>query len=176
MTPACRTLALGLAAAAVAAAIGMPGCARPSDEAAIRAFLETAVSRAERRDVRGLMELFAADYRDFEGRDPAATEKLVEGYLGRYHGLVIHLLGSRVGEVAPEGSATVECEVALSHGAAEVLRKLVRFAGEYYRFTFEVRKTAPGTWRFTSGAWESIDLGELFPESLEVLRKLFPGL
>ncbi len=30
--------------------------------------------------------------------------------------------------------------------------------------------------RFTYAEWESIGLSELFPESLEILRKLFPNL
>jgi hypothetical protein len=63
----------------------------------------------------------------------------------------------------------------MSHGAAEVLRKLIRFTGEYYRFRIDLRKTGPVEWRFVYAEWESIGLDGLFPESLEILRKLFPG-
>ena len=167
---------LALLAVAAAAALGMPRCGKPSDETVIRAVIEDSVSRAGRRDVEGLMGPFAPDYRDFEGRDPAATRRLVTEYLDRYHGVVIHLLGARVGAVDPDGTAEVECEVSLSHGAAEVLRQLIRYAGEYYRFKLELRKTGPGLWRYSYAEWRTIDLTELFPESLAVLKKLFPGL
>ncbi|MGB8959378.1 MAG: hypothetical protein WCC00_10275 [Candidatus Aminicenantales bacterium] len=166
------------AAAAVLAAVILSGqaCGKPSDESAVRALLEESVARAEKKDARGLMEFFAPEYVDFEGRDPAGTLSLITDYLDRYRGIVIHLLGARVGDVGADGRASVECEVSLSHGAAEVLRKLIRFTGEYYRFRFDLRKAGRGEWRFTYAEWQSIGLTELFPESLAVLKKLFPGL
>jgi hypothetical protein len=164
------------AAGLVLAGILAMSCGRPSDENSIRALLKDASSLAEKRDLAGLMELFAADYRDFQGRGVAATRLLIADYLDRYHGLVVHLLGVRLGEIGSEGTASLECEIVLSHGAAEVLRRLVRVAGEYYHFRMEVRRTAPGEWRFASAAWESVGLDELFPESLRILRELFPGL
>jgi hypothetical protein len=39
-----------------------------------------------------------------------------------------------------------------------------------------VRRTEPSDWRFAAAEWESIGLEDLFPESLDILRKLFPGL
>ena len=151
-------------------------CGGPSDETRIRGLLEEATVRAEKRDVAGLRELFAAEYRDFQGRDADGTLRLVKDHLDRYRGVVIHLLGARLGEIGTDGVASVECEIAMSHGAAEVLRKLIRFTGEYYRFRMEVRRTGPAEWRFTYAEWESIGLEGLFPESLDILRKLFPGL
>ncbi len=171
-----RPVGLALLIVALAAGLGAPRCGRPSDESVILDMIEGSVARAERKDVQGLMALFASDYRDFEGRDAAATLRLVTDYLDRYPGVVIHLLGARVGAVGQDGLAEVECEVALSHGAAEVFRKLIRYAGEYYRFRLEVRKTGPGLFRYTYAEWRSIDLTGLFPESLQVLKKLFPGL
>ena len=166
------------AAASILAAVVLLGqaCGKPSDESAIRALLEESVARAEKKDARGLMQSFAPDYVDFEGRDTAGTLRLITDYLDRYQGIVIHLLGARVGDVGPDGRASVECEVSLSHGAAEVLRKLIRYTGEYYRFRFDLRKTGRAEWRFTYAEWQSIGLTELFPESLAVLKKLFPGL
>ena len=122
------------------------------------------------------MELFAPDYRDFQGRDAAGTLDLVTDYLDHYRGVVIHLLGVRTGGIDPRGTASVECDVSLSPGAAEVLRKLIRYTGEYYRFKVDLRKTGPGAWRFTYAEWESLGLAELFPESLDLLKELFPGL
>jgi len=163
-------------AAALAFLGALTACGAPSDESRIRGLLKEAAARAERRDVAGLMVLFTPDYRDARGRDGAATARLVQDYLDRYRGVVVHLLGARIGEVRGDGTAAVACEVALSHGAAEVLRKLIRFTGEYYRFRIEVRRTGASDWGFTSAEWESIGLEDLFPESLDLLRKLFPGL
>jgi hypothetical protein len=163
-------------AAALVLAAALAACGSPSDETRIRGLLKEAAARAEKRDVPGLLELFAPDYRDFQGRDREATGHLVQDYLDSYRGVVVHLLGARIGEAVPDGTAAVECEIALSHGAAEVLRKLIRFTGDYYRFRIAVRRTGPSEWRLASAEWESIGLGELFPESTAILRKLFPGL
>ncbi len=164
------------AAAALAASVVLvPACSRPSDEAVIRGLLSDAAARAEKRDMAGLMELFAPDYRDFQGRDRDGAQRLVSGYLEHFRGIVIHLLGTRVGPIGPDGTASVEFEVALSHGAAEALRRLVRYAAECYHFRVDLRRFGPGAWRLTYAEWESVDGTGLFPESLEVLRKLFPG-
>lgn len=163
-------------AAALALLGALTACGAPSDESRIRGLLKEAAARAEKRDVARLMELFTPEYRDARGRDRAATARLVQDDLDRYRGVVVHLLGARIGEVRGDGTAAVECEIAVSHGAAEVLRKLIRLTGEYYRFRIEVRRTGASDWGFASAEWESIGLEDLFPESLDLLRKLFPGL
>jgi hypothetical protein len=160
----------------MAACLGAAACAKPSEEARARALLERAASLAEKREVAGLAELFLPDYEDFEGRDKAGTVRLVGDYLAGYRGVVIHVLGVRFKEIGPDGRADVECEIALSHGAAEVLRKLLRVGSEYFRFRFELRKDEAGAWRFFYAEWEEIGLYELLPESLDILRKLFPDL
>jgi hypothetical protein len=166
-----------LAAMAIAlAGLLALSCGKPSEETLIRDVIREAAARAEDRDVAGLRGLFAADYRDFQGRDADGTIRLVRDHLDRYRGVVIHLLGARLGEIGTDGVVSVECEIAMSHGAAEVLRKLIRFTGEYYRFRIDLRRSGPGEWRFTYAEWESIGLEGLFPESLDILRKLFPGL
>jgi hypothetical protein len=175
MRPAVRTLA-ALTLAAVFVCLFAGSCGRASEEIRIRELLERAAARAEKRDIAGLAGLFAADYRDFEGRDKDGTVRLVTDYLDRYRGVVVHVLGVHPGAIGPDGRAEVTCEVALSHGAAEVLRKLVRIGSEYYRFQFDLRKDAAGEWRFAYAAWESIALSDLLPESLDILRKLFPDL
>lgn len=169
---------LALAAALSAAVICLLAvlCKGPSDEARIRSHIEGAASLAEKRDVEGLMSLFAPDYGDFEGRDKDGTVRLVTDYLDRYRGVVVHVLGIRLGEIGPDGRVDVECEIALSHGAAEVLRKLVRVGSEYYRFEFILRKDGAGEWAFAFAEWEAIGLPDLFPESLGILKKIFPDL
>jgi hypothetical protein len=169
-----RAVTVSLAAAAVG--LFAWGCGRPSEEARIREFLEDSAALAEKRDVDGLMDLFDPGYADFEGRDKAGTVRLITEYLDQYRGVVVHVLGVHPGTIGTDGRAEVECEVALSHGAAQLLRRLIRVGSEYYRFRFNLRKNEAGEWRFAYAEWESIGLAELFPESLEVLRKLFPNL
>jgi hypothetical protein len=152
------------------------GCGTPSDEARVKEFLKKSVALAEKREVGAMMENFSPDYSDFEGRDKAGAERLIGDYLGRFRGIVIHLLSSRVDEPGPDGRVAVECEMSFSHGAAEVLRKLIRYTGEYYRFRFDLDKAGKGEWRFAYAEWQSVDLLDLFPESREILRKLFPDL
>jgi len=167
-------LAAALAIAAVCAAA--MSCGAPSDEARIRGLLKESVAAAERKDTDALRSSFAPDYADFEGRDMEGTLRLITDHLDRYRGAVIHLLGSRLEAIDPDGRASMTCEVSLSHGAAEVLRKLIRITGEYYRFRIDLRKTADREWRFVYAEWRSIGLPDLFPESLAILKKLFPGL
>lgn len=164
------------ALAAVVAGLLAGSCRRPSEETRVRELLERAAALAEKRDVDGLAGLFAADYQDFEGRDKAGTVRLITDHLSRYRGVVVHVLGVHPGTIGADGRTDVACEVALSHGAAQVLRRLVRLGNEYYRFRFDLRKDGAGGWRFVYGEWESIALTDLFPESLSILRKLFPDL
>ncbi len=164
------------AAALALTALLSAACGRPSDESRVRGLLERAAALAEKKDAAGLGDLFAPDYRDFQGRDAEGTLRLITGYLDRYSHIVIHLLAVRVGDVGPDGRASVECEVSLSHGAAEVLRRLIRYSGEYYGFRMAVRREGAKDWRFTAAEWQPIGLAELSPEALAVLKKLFPGL
>jgi hypothetical protein len=152
------------------------GCGTPSEEARIKEFLKKSVALAENRELGALMERFSPDYSDLEGRDKANTERLIADYLEGFRGIVIHLLSARVDGPGPGGRAAVECEMSFSHGAAEVLRKLIRYTGEFYRFRFDLIRTGDGEWRFAYAEWRPVDLLDLFPESREILRKLFPGL
>ncbi len=171
--PASRRAAAWAMAIAVLLA---PACGGgPSVEARVRAVLEEAVSRANARDAAGLAALCAPDYADFEGRDAARTVELLRGHFERYRGIVVHLLGARIGGAEPDGLLPVECDVSLSHGAAQVLRRLIRSAGVLYRFRLGLRPGPGDGWRVVSAAWEEVGPAGLFPESLGVLKELFPG-
>jgi hypothetical protein len=156
-----------------AAAVLVSSCGPASEEARLRAFLKETVALAEKRDLAGVMARVAEDYSDFEGRNKAATEGLVREYFRRT-GIVIHLLGIRVEPAGTDGQAAVEAEALLSSGAAEVFRKLIRLAGECYRFEVRLAKAPDSRWRITWARWEAVPLSDLFPESLTVLKKLFP--
>lgn len=153
-----------------------PGCGgRPSVEARVRGVLEEAVRRANARDAAGLTALCAPDYADFEGRDAARTRQLLQDHFERYRGIVVHLLGARIGGTEPDGLLPVECDVSLSHGAAQVLRRLIHSAGVLYRFRLGLRPGPGDGWRIATAAWEEVGPAGLFPESLGVLKELFPG-
>jgi hypothetical protein len=152
----------------------LPSCSAESDGAAIRKLMDRVGSLAEKKDLPGLFALITEDFADFEGRDRAGTEALVAEHFRRRYGIVVHLLHAEIGAIRPEGTATVEADVVLSSGGAEVLRKIVRFAGEFYKFKLELRKTPEG-WRVSRAEWAPADLNSLFPESLPVLREFFPG-
>jgi hypothetical protein len=165
-----------LALVLAAAGFFPSACGAPSEETRIKEFLKKSVAKAEAKQIGALMESFSPEYSDFEGRDKADTERLIVDYLGRFRGIVIHLLSARVDGPGPDGRAAVECEMSFSHGAAEVLRKLIRYTGEFYRFRFDLNKTGDGEWRFAYADWQSVSLTDLFPESLKILKELFPGL
>ncbi len=149
-------------------------CSSGSEEARIMKLMDRVGSLAEKKDLSGLLALLTDDYADFEGRDRAATEALVAEHFRRRYGIVVHLLHTEIGNVRSEGTATVETDVVLSSGGAEILRKIVRFAGEFYKFKLELRKT-PAGWRVGRAEWAPSALNDLFPESLPVLREFFPG-
>ena len=152
----------------------MAGCARVPDEEQVRQTVKGLAVRLEKRDLAGLIESVSPAYLDFEGRDRQGLRLLIEEYFRRYRGIVIHVLATRVELSGPEGSAVVEGDAVLSSGAAEVLRKAFRFLGEYYRFRLEMSKDS-GSWLVMYAEWREEAATDLFPESLPVLRKLFPG-
>jgi len=150
-------------------------CRQPTEEDRIAKFLRETISLAEKRDLAAVMDRLTDDYTDSEGRGRPATEALVRDYFRRT-GIVIHLLSVKVDAIEADGRASVRAEAMLSSGAAEVFRKLVRYAGDYYRFSLGLRKSPASTWQVESAAWESVPLSGLFPESLAVLKKLFPDI
>jgi len=165
-----RALIIGWAALLILAS-----CAHESEEARILKFMSRVGKLVEKKDQPGLLAVLTDDYTDFEGRDKKATEGLVGDYFRRRFGIVVHLLHTKVGDITAEGGASLETDVVLSSGGAEVLRKIVRFAGDFYRFKLDLRKTPEG-WRISRAEWEYLTLNDLFPESLPVLKKFFPDI
>jgi hypothetical protein len=110
---------------------------------------------------------------DFEGRDRGRTAAMVGEYFSRFRGIVIKVLASRI-EIGSKQKAEVEADVAFFSGAASAFRKMIGFSGENYRFKFAMQKK--GDWMIQGAQWEYIPLSGLFPESLLILRELFPDL
>ncbi len=149
-------------------------CSSGSEEARIARLMDRIGSLAEKRDLPGLLSHLTDDYADFEGRDRAATEALVAEHYRRRFGIVVHLLHTEIGDIRPGGTVVVEADVVLSSGGAELLRKIVPFAGEFYRFRLDLRR-AGDDWRVAGAEWALSSANGLFPESRPVLRDLFPG-
>jgi ketosteroid isomerase-like protein len=158
-----------------AAVLILTSCARESEEARILKLMSGLGKLVEKKDLSGLLAVLTDDYADFEGRDKKATKALVGDYFQRRFGIVMHLLHTKVGDIRQDGEASLETDVVLSSGGAEVLRKIIRFAGDFYRFKLELRKTPVG-WRISRAEWEYLSLNDLFPESLPILKKIFPGI
>jgi len=152
--------------------LSLGSCRRKTESEVIADMIAAMAAQAEKRDAAGLIAHLAGDYLDFENRDRAQTAAVIEEYFSRYRGIVIHVLSSRI---LLEGarSASLEIEVSLSSGAGQAFRKLVRFSGENYRFRCRLRKD--DRWLITDAGWEYVPVESLFPESLKILRELFPN-
>jgi hypothetical protein len=150
------------------------GCSPKNDRALILDFIERIGDRVEEKDTAGLMLFIDRDYKDFQNRGKKETEAIVRDYFRNYRGIVLHILGTRIDEIK-EGEASVQTEVVLSSGAAEVFRKLFKAFGDFYRFDLELRKTGP-EWRISYAKWQNIGLNDLSPEALSMLKKIFPGI
>lgn len=150
-------------------------CGRLPEEEQVKQAVGSMAAELEKRDIEKVMGSVSPSYHDFEGRDRQGLSLLIEDYFRRYRGIVIQVLATRVELSEPGGSAVVEGDAVLSSGAAEVLRKAFRFLGEYYRFRLEMAKDS-GSWLVRYAEWRELAAADLFPESLPVLRKLFPGI
>ncbi len=168
-----RAVLLGAATAVLLAAWLALCCRAKSDKEMIAAVLNDMTQRVENRDAAGLSAHLAEDYTDFEGRDRAATQAIAEEYFRRYRFIKTKVLSSRIA-MGEAGTATAEIDASLYSGVASALRKAVGFSGENYRVSCAFRKE--DKWRISEARWEYIPMEGLFPESLQVLRELFPGL
>jgi hypothetical protein len=147
-------------------------CHKISEEERLIDRFKAMADLAEDKDRAGIMAAISDGYADFEGRDKAATEEMIGGYFKSYRGIVLHVLSARVTDLQAD-EASLEADVTFSSGAAQVLRRLVRFAGEYYRITVRWVKEG-GEWMAAYAEWRSVGLDDLFPESRDKLQKILP--
>ncbi len=150
------------------------GCRKKSTAEVIHDRLENIIKLAEKKATDPLMECLTADYQDFELHGKSETQSLLNDHFRQFKGIVIHPLSFRLKNVLTD-RAQVELEIALSSGAAEVLRQLIPFSFENYRFMLNLRQDA-GNWVISYAEWKPIPLEELYPESLAVFKKLFPEM
>jgi hypothetical protein len=149
-------------------------CGEKSDKILILELMETAGQFIEEKDTVGLMSFIAEDYSDFRGRNKIETEGMVKSYFLDYQGIVTHVLSTKIDEITPL-EASIRKDVLVSSGGAQLFRKLVKFAGDYYRIKARLVKR-DGKWLLHYAEWEYISLDSLFPESLSILKKIFPNI
>jgi len=149
-------------------------CGEKTEEDLILELVKNIGKFAEKKDLDSLMMLLTEDYTDFEDRGKSETADMANGYFRQYRGIAINVLSTRIDEISlPE--ASVQTEIAFSSGAAKVFRKLIRVSLDNYRIKVKLRKEE-GQWRIQYAEWNYVTLNELFPESLSILKKIFPEL
>jgi hypothetical protein len=151
-----------------------PSCRQRTEQDDVLETIDSLVRLAENKDLEAIMAHFAENFADFEGRDRNGLRSLLSSYLNGRTGIVIHRLSSRIIDLSA-GRASLETELALSSGGAEVLRRLVRISPDIYRIRIDLAKVGK-RWLIDYAEWTSIGLTELFPESLRELKKIFPRI
>ncbi len=146
------------------------GCRQETEEQRILRLFDHLARLAEKKDLAGMMPAFAEDYSDFEGRDKADLRNLLNGYFSGRTGIVVHRLSAKVELEAGQSRATLQADIALSSGAAEAFRRLVRISPDLYRLKLEL-KEGPSGWLIRYAEWTSIDPTQLLPESLSLFKK-----
>jgi len=149
-------------------------CKEKTDEELIREMMEDVGEYAEKKDMSSIMINLADDYQDFEGRGKKQTQDLINKYFDSYRGIAINVLSTRIEEIRSI-EASIQTEVAFSSGVAKVFRKLVRYSTENYRLKIKLIKR-DDKWKIQYAEWTYVTLKELFPESLSILKKIFPDL
>jgi len=149
-------------------------CRKESETSGVLEAVTTLARLAEQKDIEAFMAAIGDDYSDFEGRDKAGLRVLLGGYFSGRTGLVVHRLGARVKFPEP-ARAALQTEVALSSGAAEALRRLVKISPDLYRLEVELIR-APDRWLVRYAEWRAVGVTEVLPESLGPLKVLLPNL
>ena len=149
-------------------------CQEKTDEELILQMMDDVGKYAEKKDMASIMMNLADDYHDFEGRGKKETQDMINKYYERYRGIAINVLSSRIDQIQSQ-EASIQTEVAFSSGAAKVFRKLIRYSTENYRLKIKLIKRND-RWQIQYAEWRYVTLNELFPESLSILRKIFPDL
>lgn len=159
---------------AIVLSLIFPSCTKPkTEEENIKALMKAAGRFIEKKEIDDLMGLLSDDYTDHRGRDKKQTRDMVQTYFSEFRGIVVHILGTRIDEIR-NGEASIRTDAAISSGAAKALRKLVPVSTDNYRFEIRLAKEWD-RWLIRYTEWKHIGIEELFPESLSILKKLFPG-
>jgi hypothetical protein len=151
-----------------------PGaCRHKTDSDLVLEVVDRLARLSEKKDIETIMASIEDEYSDFEGRNKSGLRDLLSGYFAGRLGIVVHRLGGRV-TLPGAGRAELQADLALSSGAAEALRRLVRLSPDLYRIRIEFVRPAD-RWLVHYAEWSSVGLAEVLPESLAILKNLFPN-
>lgn len=155
--------------------LGLTACQQAkTEEEKLLDFVAVIGEEVEDEKLDRLVFYLDKDFEDFQGRDRAEAEELIEKYFDRYKQIAFNMLGARVLRIEGD-KAEMEVEVSLSSGAAKMLRKLVKYSGQCYRFELELKRTLD-EWKIVYAGWRYMPLDKLFPESFEILKEIFPKI
>lgn len=159
----------------IAVMLGPSACKREkTEEEKLLDYVAKIGEEVESEKLNQLVDYLDNDFEDFQGRDRSDAEALIEKYFKRYKQIAFNMLGARVLSIAGD-KAEMEVEVSLSSGAAKMLRKLVKYSGECYRFKLDLVRPF-GEWKIIYAEWRYMPLDQLFPESFEMLKEIFPKI
>ena len=149
-------------------------CTHKRDEDIFAGLMKEMIEKAEKKDMTGLMFYFDEDYSDFQGRGKKETREFLLRYLNNYSNPVIHVLGTKI-DSATLSEADIQTEIAISSGAAKLIRKLVKISLDNYRLKIHFVHSDSG-WKVSYAEWRYLSIDELYPESYALLKKIFPGI
>jgi len=150
------------------------GCSGQSEKDILLETIESIVDYGEKRDVAGVLSWISTSYLDDEKRSFEDLNQILDEYLEKYRGIAVNLLSSKISKIEVT-DAVVETEMAFSSGAAKMFRKLINFSGSCYRFNLKLVKET-NRWKIRSASWKYVSPEELFPESMNIIQKLFRKL
>ena len=149
-------------------------CGGKTEEELIHEMMDKVADHIEAGELDDLMSYVADDFQDFQGRSKTEFRRLIDNHFQTYQNIVAHILSIRVSEIQlPE--AAIRFDVLLSSGSAKLFRKLVKYAGDIYRVQGKLIKVEE-IWKLKFAEWKYINPDELLPDSLKILKKLFPNL
>ncbi|MEN8221893.1 MAG: hypothetical protein ABFR36_01430 [Acidobacteriota bacterium] len=150
----------------------LAGCGSSDKRSEIEIAIYKAVDAAVENDVDQFMTFIDYDYLDGEERIKPDIQEKVENYLNRFRVISINILNIKTVQ-SDNDTAEVVAEINFSHGLGKMLSKVFRSYGESYRFHLDMVRRSRG-WAVKQAKWEWMSLEDLYPESLKVLRELFP--
>ncbi len=148
-------------------------CSTSSGRSEIEEIIYSAVSAAEEKDVEKFMKIISIEYLDEEERTKADIREKVKTYLNRFRGISVNILNIKTVNKSMT-SAEVITEISFSSGIGKIFSKIVNSYGEVYRFNISMSLISK-SWVVRRADWSWMSIDELYPESLKVLRELFPN-
>lgn len=148
-------------------------CNTSSGRSEIEETIYSAISAAEERDVEKFMKIISIEYLDKEERTKSDIREKIEIYLNRFRGIAVNILNIKTVNESMN-SAEVITEISFSSGINKIFSKIVNSYGEVYRFNISMSRKSKN-WVVKSAEWSWMSIDELYPESLKVLRELFPN-